>query len=400
MKEHTAEVLGAVEGVNARLTQLEGRARKMENSIDDLKEALNSYHGRTDGKLRELQNLLREVEKCSLDLRDKQDIAVAQIQLINLAMSKKAETNLKKPETAARTESVQEAPPSVPQKSNQSFPIAAVPSQEETSTPASQVYSYLPQPNPLPTTQLSPVPLTSSQREAFRLIPPVAQGQPSPEQPHQFAAYHRPPPMPLPPMHQLQQQTCIAAAPTNPMPPGVQLQPTDFSHYQYQPQPRAAPESIHIPSSFVSPPFQRFDNPYLYPPGQPVNRPHLDFPPRPQLEPNFNNVYTHGRREYPLPYNNPAMESSNPLQSNISSGYSQLPTAQLLPEALPTVSIRDREEPDRDGSGNRVSTDDIVDKVVAMGFRRDVVRASVKRITDGGQPADLNVVLDILANQG
>lgn len=61
MKEHTAEVLQAVEGVSARLTQLESRARKMENSIDDLKESLNSYHGKTDGKLRELENLLREV---------------------------------------------------------------------------------------------------------------------------------------------------------------------------------------------------------------------------------------------------------------------------------------------------------------------------------------------------
>lgn len=61
MKEQTDEVLHAVEGVSARLTQLENRARRMENAIDDLKEYLNSHHGKTDGKLRELENLLREV---------------------------------------------------------------------------------------------------------------------------------------------------------------------------------------------------------------------------------------------------------------------------------------------------------------------------------------------------
>lgn len=83
------------------------------------------------------------------------------------------------------------------------------------------------------------------------------------------------------------------------------------------------------------------------------------------------------------------------MQSNISSGYSQLPTAQMLPEALPTVSIRDAEtSSDRSGSG--VPVNDIVDRVVAMGFRRDVVRATVKRITDRGQPVDVNVVLDML----
>lgn len=292
------------------------------------------------------------------------------------------------PETAAWMEPVPEAPSSVPQKFTQSLPIP-VASSQQTSTPAPQVSSYLPQPNPLPT----PVLLTFSQPEAFRQISPVVHLQPSAEQPQHLP--YQPPPMPLPPMHQLHQQPFVAVAspPTKQASSSVQLQPTDFSHYS----PRATRESTHIPptSSFLSPPFQWFDNPYLKPPEQRINRPYMDFPPRPQLESNFNNLYAHGRGEYPLPNSNPTLESWNPMQSNISSGYSQLPTAQMLPEALPTVSIRDAEtSSDRSGSG--VPVNDIVDRVVAMGFRRDVVRATVKRITDRGQPVDVNVVLDML----
>lgn len=66
MKEHNDEVLHAVEGVSARLSQLETRTRQLENAVDDMKESLEHNHGKTDGKLRELENLLREVFQLQL----------------------------------------------------------------------------------------------------------------------------------------------------------------------------------------------------------------------------------------------------------------------------------------------------------------------------------------------
>ncbi len=53
-------------------------------------------------------------------------------------------------------------------------------------------------------------------------------------------------------------------------------------------------------------------------------------------------------------------------------------------------------------SGTRDSnpTDEVVDKVVVMGFRRDLVRATVRKLTETGQSVDLNVVLDRLMNDG
>lgn len=52
------------------------------------------------------------------------------------------------------------------------------------------------------------------------------------------------------------------------------------------------------------------------------------------------------------------------------------------------------------GTGDRIPTDDVVDNVVAMGFRRDVVRATVRKLTETGQSVDLNMVLDVLMNNG
>ena len=87
------------------------------------------------------------------------------------------------------------------------------------------------------------------------------------------------------------------------------------------------------------------------------------------------------------------------------SGYPQLPTARVLPHALPTASVPaagsgSGSGSGSPGSGNRVPIDDVVDKVTNMGFPRDLVRATVRRLTENGQSVDLNVVLDKLMNDG
>ena len=61
MKKHMENLLHVMEGVSARLTQLESRTHRLENSVDDLKVSVGNNHGSTDGKLRLLENILREV---------------------------------------------------------------------------------------------------------------------------------------------------------------------------------------------------------------------------------------------------------------------------------------------------------------------------------------------------
>lgn len=61
MNQHFGNLLHAVEGLSARVSQLETRLRLVENSVDDLKDCTDYNYGKTDGKLREVENILRKV---------------------------------------------------------------------------------------------------------------------------------------------------------------------------------------------------------------------------------------------------------------------------------------------------------------------------------------------------
>lgn len=102
------------------------------------------------------------------------------------------------------------------------------------------------------------------------------------------------------------------------------------------------------------------------------------------------------------PYGRGASAKSQQLHSpSIGHGggnaYPQLPTARILPQALPTATNVGSGS-SSSGNGNKVPIDDVVDKVTNMGFPRDQVRATVRRLTENGQSVDLNVVLDKLMN--
>uniref|UniRef100_A0A803PR92 Uncharacterized protein n=1 Tax=Cannabis sativa TaxID=3483 RepID=A0A803PR92_CANSA len=60
VKKHADNLLHVLEGVSVRLTQLESRTRLLEESVDDLKTSVGNNHGNTDGKMRQLENILRE----------------------------------------------------------------------------------------------------------------------------------------------------------------------------------------------------------------------------------------------------------------------------------------------------------------------------------------------------
>lgn len=80
--------------------------------------------------------------------------------------------------------------------------------------------------------------------------------------------------------------------------------------------------------------------------------------------------------------------------------YLQLPVARILPHALPTASPIGSDSSSGESRGNRGPMDDVIDKAVAMGFRRDLVRATAKRLEAQGQHPDLNLLLDTLMSTG
>ena len=104
------------------------------------------------------------------------------------------------------------------------------------------------------------------------------------------------------------------------------------------------------------------------------------------------------RYGWPPQYGN--KQPQQPNTSVASSGYGQLPTARVLPQTIPTASAVSVGNSGSPGAGNRVSADDVVEKVGTMGFPRDGVRATVRKLTENGQSVDLNTVLDELMNEG
>lgn len=474
IKEHIDNVLYAVDGLSARVTQLETRMLKLENTIDDLKESVEYNHGRTDGKLRELENILREVEGGVKDLRDKQQIAEAQLQLAKLQVSK-GNPQLGKKSSASEADSTRQDISFVPQQSYQLSPDPVSCPQQQPAAHHSSVPQNLQRQSPLPApvatapqlpTQLpqnvmpsiSPqlTPETSHQRYLIHSTQQSQLSSPVSYQPQQPAPpeitnqqYHisstqqsQPPPPALPQSYQMtslettnQQYQVTPTQQSQPPPPPAPYQP-----YQPTPQPPISqlsqPPQFHPPSgTFYAqahsplshqheevpylpsqsmqkssqpsggffPPQQFYDGPKQQIDDQHPNRPYSEFPSgylQPPEDSNLN-IYHYGASPFSTGTSNtkPLQPSPPPLVLRSGSSTSQLPTAKILPQALPTASVVESGSPSG-GSANRVPVDDVVDKVVAMGFRRDVVRATVRKLTENGQSVDLNVVLDKLMNNG
>ncbi|KAE9612697.1 hypothetical protein Lalb_Chr06g0175821 [Lupinus albus] len=421
MRKHTDNLLHVLEGVSARLTQLESRTHRFENTVDDLKVSVGNNHGSTDGKLRQLENILREVQTGVQTIKDKQDIVEAQLQLAKLQVS----TEMDKPsdtQTNAIPDPVQQAA-SAPLQSQQHFPsignrpqsILAVPppnaapqlpSQQglpPSVFPQNQIPA-VPQRDPYFPQQVPPVPSQETVNQQYQL--PLSQqphpqpGAPPPNQQYQQTPHSQYPPQPT--LHLPQQQP--SHSPINP----PQLQSSLGGHLVEEPTPyvtsQSYPPNLRQPPSQPPsgpPPSQQF---YGAPPPHhvayepPSSRPGSGFSSGygtasgPADQYRYGGSSQYGGSSAPKP-------SQLPTASSGGTGYPQLPTARVLPQALPTASSASS-APGSPGAGNRVSIDDVVDKVASMGFPRDYVRATVRKLTDNGQSVDLNAVLDKLMTEG
>ncbi|XP_021891978.1 protein piccolo [Carica papaya] len=421
MKKHTDNLLHAMEGVSARLTQLETRTRNLEVSVDDLKVSVGNNYGSTDGKMRQMENILREVQTGVQVLKDKQNIVEAQFQLARLHVTKLDQ----QPETESTTQidSVQPAA-SAPLQSHQQLP-----------SPPSFPQSHPPVPPPAPMIlppalhqQNLPTPVQHPSQFPQGQVPPVPQREPYFPPPGQAQEASNQQQYQLPPT---QQSLPSAVAPSHPTPaapphpgpaapphPGPaappNLGPAAPPHQPYnlgpQPQysqppqqPQLQPPMGHHPEDAPYIPSQNYPPSLRQPPSQPPSGPtptqqyygapphvyesqssrsNSGFPTGYSSQPGPSEPFPYGGA-HPQFGSNPTMKpqqlASPALPQSSGSGYPQLPTARILPHALSTASGVGGGG--SSGSGNRVPLDDVIDKVTSMGFPRDHVRATVRNIT-------------------
>ncbi|KAI3813138.1 hypothetical protein L1987_17854 [Smallanthus sonchifolius] len=406
MKKHTDNLMHALEGVSARLSQLETRSRNLENSVDDLRTSVGNNHGNTDGKLRQIENMIREVQAGVQVVKDKQEILETQLQLSKIQISK-PEQQLE-PQIVGHMDTLQQqaAMASAPLQSHQQLPPAALPQ-----SPLATLSNAPPPPNPQPNQfpqNIMPMPI--SHRDSYYPPPGQTPEAPPPQQ------YQLPPPQQLqPPM----------ASPPSPRPqyqPLTQIQysqPPPMSLQQPNPS-QSQPPSSHLSEELAyltsqnypptarqpggGPPQQFHGNPtQMYePPPPPPSRTSPGFPSQYGQSPGFGEPYSYGGSQYGSGSPVKSQQHSSPnMGPGGGSGYPQLPTARILPQAIPTATaVGGGGAGSSSGSGNRVPIDDVVDKVTNMGFPRDQVRATVRKLTENGQAVDLNVVLDKLMTDG
>ncbi|KAK6917943.1 UBA-like domain DUF1421, partial [Dillenia turbinata] len=413
MKKYADNIMHILEGVSARLTQLESRTCHLENSMDDLKDSVGNNNGSIDGKMRQLENILRK--KLGM-IRGSTGEKRKGLEAINCWRAVKKSTNTcpgnkgqagnsegliaacKATGTEGRCTDTgseysarrfQQQVASVPQQYVQQLP-PVLPQAPPPLTPPSVPPPPVPQPNPpapvqVPS-QFNQLPLTQ-QLQSNPPVLPCQQYQPAPIAPY---------PTPSLPPHQ---NPPLAAENPPPLPPRMGHHPEEPAYIpsqSYPPNLRQAPS--HPPSGAPS------SQPYYEAPS------HMYEPPPGRSSSGYSSTYgpQSGTNEPYPPYSAPPAQygSSSPLkvpqlsssmESGGGSGYPQLPTAHVLPHALPASSPG---SPGSSGTGNRVPINDVVDTVTNMGFLRDHLRATVRKLPENGQSVDLNVVLDKLMNDG
>ncbi|XP_021636262.2 uncharacterized protein LOC110632362 [Hevea brasiliensis] len=450
MKKYADNLVHILEGVSARLTQLESRTRHLENSVDDLKLSIGNNHGSTDGKMRHLENILREVQTGVHLLKEKQEIVEAQLQLTKMQVSK-GDRQQSETKNSGHMDTVQQAASAPPQSHHQLQQAASAATQSHQQLPPITFPQFIP-PVPVPPPAVPPPPITQQ-----NLLPPAPLPNQLPQSQipsvPQREPYYLPPGQTQEPSNQLPQSQITSVPQREPyyLPPGqtqeppnpqYQVSPSQQSQpsragpphqsYQLSPQPQYS-QPPQMPQPSVSVCHHPEEAPYVpsqsYPSSlrQSSSQPASGAPPSPQFygapshifEPpssrpssGFSAGYGQpsGSAE-PYPHGGPPSQyGSNPpmkpqqlsslaMSHSGGSGYPQLPTARILPQALPTASGVGGGS-SSSGTGNRVPIDDVVDKVTNMGFPREHVRATVRKLTENGESVDLNIVLDKLMNDG
>ncbi|KAG2616665.1 hypothetical protein PVAP13_3NG249371 [Panicum virgatum] len=421
MKKYADNLLHALEGVSSRLSQLEDRTYHLENSVGELKLTVGNNNGSIDGKLRQFENTLREVQAGVQILRDKQEIVETQIVLAKLQVPNAGDVHSENTDAGQADSRQQPTPPLQPiQFQNQAPPPSQPPAplpvlpaptapppppiqnQPPTHFPAHVPHPQVPSVAPaLPAPSVPSIPQESYYPQSAQpteathqqyQAPPAPQpqaAQPPPPQhyqiPPQFVQYSQPPPP-------------ASVNPSAALPPPVPQQPEEPAPYgspaqSYPPNVRPPPPYIPPPSGPAAPFYGQ--NPGMYEP--PAVRPNSGPPPpynvgyKPPGAGGFAESY--GYTGSPSHRGNAGMKPPSPFAPpGGSGGYGRLLTAQVLPQAAPVSSTSGS------SSGTRVPIDDVIDKVATMGFSKEQVRATVRKLTENGQNVDLNMVLDKLMN--
>ncbi|KAL6145115.1 hypothetical protein ACLB2K_055803 [Fragaria x ananassa] len=434
MKKYADNLMRFLEGISSRLSQLELYCYNLDKSIGEMRSDLNRDHGEADTKLKSLEKHLQEVHRSVQILRDKQELAETQKELAKLQLAQKGSSSSihsqsneeraspptsdgQKTDNTSETANQQLALALPHQVTPQQQPVAP-PQQAPTQSATQQQQTYyLPQSqlsNPAPAQQhpqsqylASDPQYPTPQLQDPRVAPQPTQSQVNQPQVQTYSQYPQPLPQQLPQQVQYPQQPSMQPMQPHMRPPSTPVYPPYPPGQQTNPSPpETLPNSMPMQVSYSSVPHPgsgRSDAmPFGYSgagrtmPQQP--------PPQQQIKGAFGAQQGDG---YAAAGPHPALPPGstymmydseggrNPYSAQVphysQGGYPPASGSQTpQPTTAPSHMVRNpqfiRNHP----------YNELIEKLVSMGFRGDHVASVIQRMEESGQTIDFNAVIDRL----
>ncbi|KAK6919567.1 UBA-like domain DUF1421 [Dillenia turbinata] len=440
MKKHSDNLMRFLEGISSRLSQLELYCYNLDKSIGEMRADLGRDHGDADSKLKSLEKHIQEVHRSVQILRDKQELAETQKELAKLQLAQKESSSSnsqheeraapasdsKKNDNSSDTSNQQLAlalphqlapqvpPPTRPVEQQQ--PVAPSSQAIPQTVPQQQTY-YLPQtqlPNPAVQTQhpqylpSDPQYRTPQMQELSRVAQQPAQSQVS--QSAQVQSL---------PQYQQQWSQQFPQQVQPPQQPSMlpQVRPSQSAVYpQYAPsQPTHVSPAEPLPSSMsMQVPFSSVPQagvtcteamPYGY---GGAGRPGQQLPLPQPIKGSFGGQM--GDRYVPSgphptlsPANAYVMYDADGVRTHQQPQQAHFPQGAYPPTSVPLQNPQPNPNPNllvRNPSQLQFARNhpynELIEKLVNMGFRADHIVSVIQRMDESGRPIDFNGVLDRL----
>ncbi|XP_020237592.1 trithorax group protein osa isoform X2 [Cajanus cajan] len=443
MKKYADNLMRFLEGISSRLSQLELYCYNLDKSIGEMKSDLNRDHAEQDSRLKSLEKHLQEVHRSVQILRDKQELADTQKELAKLQLAQKESsssshsqsneerssptTDPKKTDNASDATNQQLAlalPHQIPPQQQPAAPPTQPPAQNVTQAPQQPPYYMPPTPLPNPAVAQHPQNQYLHSDQQYR-TPQIVAPQPAPSQVtpspavQQFSHYQQPQQHPQPQQPQQQQQWAQQVQPSQAPPMQSQVRPPSPSVYPpYQPNQatnqspsETLPNSMtmQMPYSGVPPPGSSRDA-MTYGYGG-AGRTVPQQPPPQQMKGSFpaqpGEMYgpTGNLSALPPPssaymmYDGEGGRTHHPPQPPSHFAQPGYPPTSASLQNPPGHNLMVR-NPNQSQFVRNHPYNELIEKLVSMGFRGDHVASVIQRMEESGQAIDFNSVLDRLNVHG
>ncbi|GMJ03350.1 FLOE1 [Hibiscus trionum] len=434
MKKYADNLMRFLEGISSRLSQLELYCYNLDKSIGEMRSDLVRENEDADSKLKSIEKHLQEVHRSVQILRDKQELAETQKELAKLQLAHKDSTS------SSHSQSTEEraSPPASDSKKtdhslemqNQQLALAlphqVAPPQQALPQNLTQQSYYLPSnqlsnphapapaPAPAPVHVHVPAPAPApTQHTRNQYLPPDQQYQtphiqdmsrmpPQPTQTHQVPPVQSLPqypqqwPQQLPQQVQQQQQSSMQPPMRPPSTPAYPPYPSTQSSNPSPPDALPHSNPMQVPYSGVPQPVSSRSDTIPYGYGLTGRTPPQQI--KGTFEGQTRDGYQASGSHPPLPpgtaYTMYDSEGGRTDHLSQQPHFSQggYPPANVSIQT-PQPGIRNTGHPQyvRNHPYN-----DLIEKLVSMGFRGDHVTSVIQRMEESGQPVDFNAVLDRL----